>query len=147
MPLPVDSDARKRIPLASGVDDYFFDALIEVAKVSWEGNEKHNPGQPLHWAREKSTDHEDCIRRHTYDSKRSAGIARVKHLANRAWRSLATLQIAVEEMNAVASGNYCETNKDSDTRLEGPPTIYDKPDFEEYTGDYPWELDPDQRSC
>jgi hypothetical protein len=96
MPLPADAKERKRIPLHSGVMGYFPDALIEVAKVSWAGNEQHNPGQPLHWAREKSTDHEDCIARHTYDAMTSAGPERITHLASRAWRALAALQLAVE---------------------------------------------------
>jgi hypothetical protein len=96
MPLPADAKERKRIPLHSGVMGYFPDALIEVAKVSWAGNEQHNPGQPLHWAREKSTDHEDCIARHTYDAMTSEGAERITHLASRAWRALAALQLAVE---------------------------------------------------
>jgi hypothetical protein len=97
MPLPVDAAERKRIPLHSGVMGYFPDALIEVAKVSWAGNEQHNPGQPLHWARAKSTDHEDCIARHTCDAMTSAGPERITHLASRAWRALAALQLAVED--------------------------------------------------
>jgi hypothetical protein len=97
MPLPADAAERKRIPLHSGVMGYFPDALIEVAKVSWAGNEQHNPGQPLHWARAKSTDHEDCIARHTYDAMMALNDEeRITHLASRAWRALAALQLAVE---------------------------------------------------
>jgi hypothetical protein len=99
MGLPTDSDERKRIPLYSGVWAYFPDALAGVARVSWEGNEKHNPGEPLHWARGKSNDHEDCIARHTQDAMQSVGLLeRVKHLRARAWRSLAALQLAEEEL-------------------------------------------------
>ena len=97
MPLPANAAERKRIPLYSGVMGYFPDALIEVAKISWAGNEQHNPGQPLHWARAKSTDHEDCIVRHTLDAMASAGQDRIIHLAARAWRALAALQLAVED--------------------------------------------------
>ena len=32
---------RKNIPLFSGVIKYFPDALIEVAKTSWMGNQQH----------------------------------------------------------------------------------------------------------
>lgn len=103
MSLPVDSAARKRIPLFSGVMAYFPDALIEVAKISWAGNEKHNPGQPLHWARGKSDDHEDCIARHTVDALKSATLdEKVEHMAARAWRALAALQLAVEARDAAA---------------------------------------------
>lgn len=65
--LPTDSDERKRIPLYSGCVAYFPAALAGVAGVSWLGNEKHNPGQPLHHARGKSTDHADCVARHLMD--------------------------------------------------------------------------------
>ena len=99
MTLPTDSAERKRIPLFSGVVAYFPDALVGVARVSFEGNEKHNPGQPLHWAREKSTDHEDCIARHSVDALKAATLEeKVQHLRNRAWRALASLQLAEEEL-------------------------------------------------
>ena len=97
MSLPYDSAERKRVPIYSGVLAYFPDAIAEVARVSYAGNEKHNPGQPLHWAREKSTDHEDCIQRHTIDALQAKHPNdHVEHLANRAWRALAALQLATE---------------------------------------------------
>lgn len=65
--LPTDSAERKTVPLYSGCLAYFPAALAGVAKISYEGNKKHNPGQPLHHARGKSTDHADCILRHLVD--------------------------------------------------------------------------------
>src|SRR4051812_34096390 len=62
--LPQGSAERKNIPITTGVFDYFPRALAYIAMVSKAGNDKHNPGEPLHWAREKSTDHADCIGRH-----------------------------------------------------------------------------------
>src|SRR5690348_15140244 len=62
--LPTDSGARKDIPLARGLLDYFPAALARVAELSRIGNEKHNPGEDLHHARGKSGDHADCILRH-----------------------------------------------------------------------------------
>ena len=62
--LPTEAKERKTIPLWSGLFKYFPDALVEVARLSYIGNLQHNPGQPLHWAREKSTDQEDTILRH-----------------------------------------------------------------------------------
>ncbi len=67
MTLPTDSAERKRHPLFSGVLKYAPAALAGVAKISIDGNDKHNPGQPLHHARGKSTDHPDCILRHAVD--------------------------------------------------------------------------------
>lgn len=65
--LPTDSTARKDIPLYSGCMMYFPAALAGVAKHSKLGNDKHNPGQPLHHSRGKSNDHADCIARHLMD--------------------------------------------------------------------------------
>ena len=90
---------RKERPLYSGVLAYFPDALMEVARVSKIGNDQHNPGQPLHWAREKSTDQEDCVLRHMLDH--SKGILKDDdggyHLAKAAWRALAALQLLLEK--------------------------------------------------
>src|SRR6516225_4513546 len=58
------AEQRKQYPLCAGVLWYFMNALLRVAHVSWLGNQQHNPGQPLHWARGKSTDQVDCILRH-----------------------------------------------------------------------------------
>ena len=88
------SAQRKEYPITSGVVDYFPDALAMVAHVSYMGNQKHNPGQPLHWARSKSMDHEDCILRHTIE--RDVVEDGVLHAANRAWRALASLQEMLE---------------------------------------------------
>lgn len=65
--LPTDSTVRKSYPLYSGVRKYFPAALAGVALHSKLGSDKHNPGEPLHHARDKSMDHEDCIDRHLTD--------------------------------------------------------------------------------
>jgi hypothetical protein len=98
--LPTDSAARKRIPLWSGLFRYFPDALAEVAKVSFVGNEQHNPGEPLHWARGKSMDQEDTILRHMLDHESGPiDTDGVYHLAKAAWRSLAYCQLEIEKNN------------------------------------------------
>jgi hypothetical protein len=65
--LSTDSTARKDIPVYSGFVQYFPAAIAGAARHSKRGNDKHNPGQPLHHARGKSTDHEDCVERHLMD--------------------------------------------------------------------------------
>lgn len=65
--LPTGSDERKNVPILSGCVKYFPAALAGVASISKMGNDKHNPGEPLHHARGKSTDHGDCIIRHLID--------------------------------------------------------------------------------
>lgn len=97
--LPSDAKERKNIPLASGVLDYFTSALIEVAKVSFAGNQQHNPGQPLHWSRGKSTDHSDTMLRH-FVERGTVDIDGIRHSAKMVWRALAILQ---EEMEAAGA--------------------------------------------
>src|ERR1700687_2093826 len=86
---------RKAHPITSGVLDYFPDALLEVAHVSKVGNDQHNPGQPLHWAKEKSTDEADSLLRHLIDRGTRDGDG-VRHSAKVAWRALALLQREIE---------------------------------------------------
>jgi hypothetical protein len=95
MLLPSDPAERKGIPITTGVLDYFPLALAEVARVSKAGNDQHNPGQPLHWSKDKSTDHADCIPRHLID-RGSRDTDGMRHSAKLAWRALALLQIELE---------------------------------------------------
>ncbi len=59
----------------SGCLNYFPAALAGVARISFWGNEKHNPGEPLHHARGKSMDHGDCIIRHMVDLQEALAAA------------------------------------------------------------------------
>ena len=93
--LPTEAKERKTIPLWSGLFKYFPDALVEVARLSYIGNLQHNPGQLLHWAREKSTDQEDTILRHLLDSG-TVDTDGVRHSTKVAWRALAKLQLELE---------------------------------------------------
>jgi Domain of unknown function (DUF5664) len=96
--LPTDAKARKEIPIYSGVLSYFPAAIAEVAKLSKVGNDQHNPGQPLHWARHKSTDQADTIVRHLMQ-RGTLDTDGVRHSTKVAWRALALLQ---EELEAEA---------------------------------------------
>lgn len=100
--MPHDSAERKRVPVYSGLMAYFPDALIAVAKLSQEGNEKHNHGQPLHWSREKSADHADCIARHLLEHGTTDGPRGQRHSTMLAWRALALLQLELEAAHAQA---------------------------------------------
>jgi hypothetical protein len=90
-----DAETRKRQPLASGVLDYFPAALRAVAECSLVGNEQHNPGQPLHHARGKSSDHPDALLRHLSD-RGAIDTDGIRHSAKVAWRALAMLQEELE---------------------------------------------------
>lgn len=94
--LPTGSAERKAVPLARGVLDYFPAALAAVAKLSQAGNDKHNPGEELHHARGKSTDHADCILRHLVDRGIVDPEDGIRHSVKVAWRALALLQEELE---------------------------------------------------
>ena len=91
MHLPTDAKERKNIPIATGVLDYFPLAFAEIAKISKAGNDQHNPGQPLHWDKTKSTDHADCIARHLID-RGTVDEDGQRHSGKLAWRALALLE-------------------------------------------------------
>ena len=93
--LPADPAERKRHPVASGVLDYFPDAIVAIARVSWEGNNQHNPGQPLHWDRSKSDDEADATIRH-FMKRGTLDKDGIRHTAKAAWRMLALLQKEIE---------------------------------------------------
>lgn len=93
--LPVEAAKRKAIPIVRGCLDYFPAALAAVAELSRIGNEQHNPGEPMHHARGKSTDHADCIVRHLMD-RGAADTDGIRHSAKAAWRALALLQEELE---------------------------------------------------
>lgn len=93
--LPTNPELRKALPICTGVLDYFPDAIAAVAECSKIGNDQHNPGQPLHWAREKSTDHADCLVRHLME-RGTRDLDGIRHTAKVAWRALALLQLEIE---------------------------------------------------
>lgn len=85
-------DSRKNEPVWSGVAAYFPRALRAVSRVSKAGNDKWNPGQPLHWAQDKSTQHPDSCMRHLLQPYEIDADSKEYHLANAAWRVLAWLE-------------------------------------------------------
>lgn len=94
--LPTDPKERKAIPIWSGCIAYFPNALVAIAGLSQRANDQHNPGEPLHWAMEKSTDEQDAGMRHAieplligageYDNDGTA------HKVKKAWRAIAELE-------------------------------------------------------
>jgi hypothetical protein len=97
------SAERKQMPVTTGVLHYFPDAIAAISRVSKKGNDKHNPGEPLHWSREKSSDHDDCVGRHLLTPDAIDPDSGETERAHRAWRDLADLQLA-EEKRLIAAG-------------------------------------------
>ncbi len=94
--MEADSKARKETPIVTGCLDYFPDALAAVARLSRKANEKHNPGEALHWSKGKSDDHADCIGRHLVQRGTPDPEFDESHSVALAWRALALLQIEIE---------------------------------------------------
>ena len=91
--LPKDAGMRKSIPVYRGFVQYFPDAIAAVAQLSQLANDQHNPGEPLHWAKEKSTDELDAMMRHLLDSQsEERDDEGVLHMVKVAWRAMANLQ-------------------------------------------------------
>lgn len=93
--LPDEPSERKKFPVASGLLDYFPDALVAVSNLSYVGNQQHNPGQPLHWARGKSMDEADTMMRH-FLQRGTLDKDGVRHSVKMCWRALAFLQKEIE---------------------------------------------------
>jgi hypothetical protein len=86
-----DRAARKATPMARGLLDYFPKALAAVARCSLICNEQHNPGETMHWARDKSTDEADALIRHMIDRGKFDTDGQ-RHSTKVAWRALAMLE-------------------------------------------------------
>ena len=96
---------RKQMPVFSGVLKYFPDAIREVAKTSWIGNQQHHPNKPLHWDRSKSGDELDALTRHLMEAG-EIDTDLVRHSAKVAWRALANLQKELEENGEAPLSDY-----------------------------------------
>ena len=96
MSLPIDPQTRKEIPVYSGFVCYFPDAMAAIAQLSFIANEQHNPGEPMHWAKDKSSDELDAYMRHMLDDLDENISDRdtegVLHAVKMGWRSMANLQ-------------------------------------------------------
>jgi hypothetical protein len=104
--------------MADGLLYYFPAALAEVARVSKVGNDQHNPGEPMHHARGKSTDHANKIMRHLVEAG-TVDTDGTRHTAKLAWRALALLQEELErEEGAPLPRN---------ARLPKPPALVPEP--------------------
>ncbi len=88
---------RKEMPIYSGALKYFPLAIKYVSKISYVGNEQHNPGKPLHWDRSKSSDELDALARHLTECG-TLDADGLYHDGKVAWRALANLEKLLEKL-------------------------------------------------
>jgi hypothetical protein len=102
--LPLDSAERKEVPLWTFLSGYFPKTFVAMTRLSFKANEKHNPGQPMHWSREKSSDHKDCILRHLLDEERIDPETGQPEAVAAAWRACANAELVIERIAARTLG-------------------------------------------
>ena len=119
--------SRKNTPLYSGCIAYFPDALEAIARLSKFGNDKHNPGEPLHWSRDKSNDHADCVARHLKDHGKIDEESGFSHTVALAWRALALLQTEIETVQEGTGMDLPELEVEEIPLLEGHVGSYEGP--------------------
>lgn len=99
--LPTSDSERKALPIFTFLTTYFPDAIIELVRISVQGNIQHNPElapEDIKWARGKSMNQLDTAFRHLWDHKLGTPLDSDGryHLGKAAWRNLAALQLQIE---------------------------------------------------
>ena len=95
----INAEERKNTPVYTGFIKYFPRAILAVARLSKVANDQHNPGEPLHWAKEKSTDELDALMRHMIDDVigDKTDTDDILHITKVAWRAMANLERELEK--------------------------------------------------
>src|SRR5690606_8470492 len=139
MSLPKDDATRKRIKPFAGFLSYFPDAIAAVAELSFIANEKHNPGEPMHWAKGKSTEQRESLMRHLLDEAAAGPLSRDEYEAggkryailsavSTAWRSMAQLQtLADQGHNIFAEELVSLTATEAQMTGESPTSVSNEP--------------------
>ena len=96
MALPSDDRIRKMVRAFQGFVTYFPDAIALVAYLSRVANDQHNPGERMHWAKEKSQDELDSLMNHVLDIGSKGELSQdadgVLDAIKVGWRGMANLQ-------------------------------------------------------
>jgi hypothetical protein len=131
--IPQGDAERKDAPMFRGLLGYFPWALFKVAYHSLRSDRKHNPGNPNAptWAREKSTDHPDCIVRHLTEAwgPPAEGFEGTQldwteyHLTAIAWRANALLQEFGEAHRGATPGVSCKFPEPKANNLMHPAQV------------------------
>ena len=90
-----EAQSRKNTPVFSGVLMSFSDAINELARCSFAGQQQHAPDEPLQWHRDKSGDELDALTRHLLQAG-TMDTDGVRHSTKVLWRAAANLQKELE---------------------------------------------------
>lgn len=113
---------RKACPVFDGAIMYFPRALAAIARHSQLTNQKHNPGEPLRWAREKSTDHMNTASRHMIDhAKGIIWDGKYHNLTAAGWRVLAALETHLELVEGIDAVTVAQLDAARKERIAGQP--------------------------
>lgn len=93
-----------KTPLHTVLFGMFPNALRALAEHAQFGNEKHNPGEPLHWSFDKSTQHADCVLSHLAKAGQTDPETGKSHTIAVLWRAFALLE--TELVNAGAEPGF-----------------------------------------
>jgi hypothetical protein len=93
--IPTDSKLRKDFPIATGFLDYFPDAIVAIANLSWIATVQHHQEKNMHWDRAKSGNEADTLMRH-FLQRGTLDTDGIRHSVKVAWRALALLQKELE---------------------------------------------------
>lgn len=96
--------ANPKTPLHTVLFGMFPNALRALAEHAQFGNEKHNPGEPLHWSFDKSTQHADCVLSHLAKAGQTDPETGKSHTIAVLWRACALLE--TELVNAGAEPGF-----------------------------------------
>jgi len=91
---PTDAQERKTYPVFTGLLNYFPHACAAVAHHSFVGNEQHNAGEPMHWAKEKSVGTGDQVVRHIMEGWKEFNLDKdaTESFCAQAWRAFELLE-------------------------------------------------------
>lgn len=101
---------------------YFPNALRALAEHAQYGNDKHNPGEPLHWAFNKSTEHAESAARHASQAGTIDPETGKSHTIGYAMRVMMLLE--AEEIQRGARPGFAVRGL-APAEPEGGPDIYD----------------------
>ena len=85
---PEDDEERQKYAVGTFICEFFPHAIAELARFSYDMQQKHNPGAPMGWAKEKSVGDGNQIFRHQMDGE----------FREVAWRGLEQLERFLTKM-------------------------------------------------